>query len=478
VSGGVSDAAIGPGNGRPSGHDGPLEYIAAGHASAAKGRFAAAAVCFENALALDPSLPMAHNNLGWVRQCAGDRIGALLSYRKALELNGSLRLAQLNLASLLCEMGRTAEARPVWRALLSARPRDRALLDEVISVRLKAGELSAAAALADRYARLCHGSQWFTSPGKCAAIPERPFPVPLLSARKLKHDIQQFDYLQRCGVLPNGLADVTDRYRTVLRRITPSDEHGSVELSDADRDLIGHVYNRIVHRRPAPRVKGTLSGTWLPYAAEDEYLGDPLGLVVVDNFLSEEALASLRSFCLESTLWFANSYAHGRLGAFFRDGFNCPLLMQIANDLRCALPRVIGEKNPLLQMWAFKYDHVQPATVAHADFASVNVNFWLTPDSANLNAQSGGMIIYDVEAPADWDFDSYNRRGGKISLFLKSRQPRSITIPYQANRAIIFNSDLFHATAPLHFRDSYEDRRINVTMLYGRRKTQPSDRVI
>jgi hypothetical protein len=34
---------------------------------------------------------------------------------------------------------------------------------------------------------------------------------------------------------------------------------------------------------------------------------------------------------------------------------------------------------------------------------------------------------------------------------------------------VIFDSDLFHETDAIHFRDGYENRRINVTMLYGRR---------
>ncbi len=42
-------------------------------------------------------------------------------------------------------------------------------------------------------------------------------------------------------------------------------------------------------------------------------------------------------------------------------------------------------------------------------------------------------------------------------------------IPYRYNRAIIFDSDLFHTTPALRFRSGYENRRINVTLLYGDR---------
>ena len=40
---------------------------------------------------------------------------------------------------------------------------------------------------------------------------------------------------------------------------------------------------------------------------------------------------------------------------------------------------------------------------------------------------------------------------------------------YRANRAVIFDSDLFHATDRPVFRDGYLNRRINITFLYGRR---------
>ena len=190
---------------------------------------------------------------------------------------------------------------------------------------------------------------------------------------------------------------------------------------------------------------------------------------MVDDFLSEDALRGIRLFCLQSTIWFANRYAYGRLGAAFRHGFNCPLLLQIAEELAAAFPALIGNRHRLLQMWAFKYDAIQPTTSAHADFAAVNVNFWITPDEANIDSTSGGMVIYDVEAPLSWDFDAYNRKGERIGAFLREQSAQSIAVPYRSNRAVIFNSDLFHATQPLRFRRGYENRRINVTLLYGTR---------
>jgi hypothetical protein len=47
-----------------------------------------------------------------------------------------------------------------------------------------------------------------------------------------------------------------------------------------------------------------------------------------------------------------------------------------------------------------------------------------------------------------------------------------MTIPYRANRAVIFDSDLFHETDAIRFRDGFENRRINCTLLYGFRDSQ------
>lgn len=46
---------------------------------------------------------------------------------------------------------------------------------------------------------------------------------------------------------------------------------------------------------------------------------------------------------------------------------------------------------------------------------------------------------------------------------------KTVKIPYQTNRAIIFNSDLFHETDEIAFKNDYLDRRINITLLYGHR---------
>ena len=149
-----------------------------------------------------------------------------------------------------------------------------------------------------------------------------------------------------------------------------------------------------------------------------------------------------------------------------QDGFAAPLLAQIGEEL-ATIYAGIFDGHPLLQLWAFKYDSGLTGINLHADFAAVNVNFWITPDSANLDPEHGGLVVWDKAAPLDWDFETYNNDEAAMRRFLQDSGAKAVTIPYRANRAVIFDSDLLHQTDEIRFREGYENRRINVTYLYG-----------
>jgi hypothetical protein len=44
----------------------------------------------------------------------------------------------------------------------------------------------------------------------------------------------------------------------------------------------------------------------------------------------------------------------------------------------------------------------------------------------------------------------------------------NITVPYAQNRAVIFDSSLVHKTDTFRFAKGYENRRINLTFLFGK----------
>jgi hypothetical protein len=188
-------------------------------------------------------------------------------------------------------------------------------------------------------------------------------------------------------------------------------------------------------------------------------------MVVIDNFLSPQALADLRAFCEEATI-FKTAYSTGYMGAFLSGGFSPPVLLAIADELRRVMPEVVGP-HPLMQAWAFKYDQRRQGINMHGDFARVNVNFWITPDEACADPTKGGMVVYDVPAPPSWTFRDYNSGVEKINAYIAAHDAQPIRVPYRANRCVLFDSTLFHTTDELHFNPGFTNRRINVTLLFG-----------
>lgn len=367
----------------------------------------------------------------------------------------------------LVRTGRQAEAFALW-AGRDVDDEDLRWLADQSSDLMRATDLTLAGDFAYLTASLRRRSRWF--PGRQPEGPAQHISR-FITIHKLRHDIEQLEYLLGLGALGGEFEQVVQNYRSTADRLRAAghglDEH--VPFDEEAEAGIGDVFGRIVQLRHEPRLPRALADSWDGGAVTQRYLESGPGLVVIDNFLSPEALAAVRRFCLESTVWFGNRYDNGRLGAFFHDGFTAPLLLQIAEELRATLPDLLAPY-PLRQMWGFKNRAFLPGdTTTHADFAAVNVNFWITPTEANLADGGSGLVVYGVDAPSDWDFHMYNGRPDLIKPFLAVRQAQSVVIPYRANRAIIFNSDLFHATAVVRFREGYENRRVNITMLYGER---------
>lgn len=290
-----------------------------------------------------------------------------------------------------------------------------------------------------------------------------------LTVAKLRHDAEQFDYLHSRGLLGEEYCAIAANYRQLAAQLCLEGISKRQQWHTTELQSIGSIYNRMLHRRAAPALTQVFGQHWRSSEVEQAYLAHQPSIVVIDDFLSAQALESLRAYCLESMIWNSLRYSHGRLGALYHQGLRCPLLDQLAASLRAALPTLIAQHHHLTQLWAYKYPARMPGDDVHADFAAINVNFWITPDQANLDPSSGGMHIYDITAPPDWQFEEYNRRPDKIRRYLSAMGARARYIPYRQNRAIIFDSDLFHGTARCHFRDDYESRRINITLLYGQR---------
>jgi tetratricopeptide (TPR) repeat protein len=81
-----------------------------GTAAARAGRFDAAAAQYRRALALDPLLAEAHNNLGNIRREQGDLAGAIACYARCLALRPNFAMAHDNLGIALLQSGQAEAA--------------------------------------------------------------------------------------------------------------------------------------------------------------------------------------------------------------------------------------------------------------------------------------------------------------------------------------------------------------------------------
>lgn len=173
----------------------------------------------------------------------------------------------------------------------------------------------------------------------------------------------------------------------------------------------------------------------------------------------------------DSTVWYQTKLPKkfgGYTGAYIDDGLHQRILLALSVELRVQLPGIL-EEHPLRYLWAYKYDsELEKGINLHADEAAVNVNIWLTPEDANLDVSNGGLVVFTVRPPEDWDLNRYNRDTDAVYKDLLAPADFSnTTIPYRANRAVLFDSALFHQTDSFRFRTGHKNRRINLTILYG-----------
>lgn len=454
---------------------------------------------------LDPRAADAWLALGRALRKAGEPREAIAAYREAVRRGAAAVEAHLQLGVLHAELSEHERAIEHLEKVIAEEPRNTDALCMLGTVMSDARRLDEAAVLFERAlayqpefpeahfnlgliqferSEFGRASRSFT---RCVALsrgepwtkdrlaplqrdPQTRFDPKDMAVNevKLRHDCEQLEHLLALGRLPPAYRDVLDDYRSLLEEIRGKlDASMVVPFDHAKHPLVARSYKRPVHISEAPPPASPLINPALDIDdIENRYLAAKPKMVTLDGLLAPTALQALRCFCRESTIW--NNIYPGYLGAFFYDGFCSELLLRLAWELRECLPRVIGDL-PLQMMWGYKCDSRLPGLGVHADAAAVNVNFWITEDEANLDPAHGGLLVYTHDAPKDWGFAKFNTDSGTILRYLDSVGSVPVCVPYRANRAVIFDSDLFHASDRPHFRDGYQNRRINITILYGSR---------
>ncbi len=463
------------------------------------------------ALKLNPQVAEAWINLGHVQTGAGRPEEAVASYRRALTLSPGEFAALNALSGVLVQLKRSEEALDCTNWSLALRPGDIEALhrradilrqmkrfdlalkdyDAVLAVQPDVAEI-----LTDRGATLSElgrAEEALESLDRALAV-QPGLPVALSNRGFTLRELSRFE--EALESLDSALASDPDNVPALAVRGKVLSEMNRLEESFSDFRRVAELAygdaapaqnkpaHQIAHDREqqqwraahggstrfvgGERLSGQAVNPQNAAAVAKAWLSSDPNLVVIDNLLTPEALTSLRRYCRGSVVWHT-AYNQGYLGAFPESGFAAPLLAQIAEELSTTFREIFAE-HPLRYHWAFKYDSKLEGIGIHADEAAVNVNFWISPDEANLDPEGGGLVVWDKQAPLAWDFAKFNADESAAYDLLAKTGAKPIKIPYRANRAVIFDSNLFHKTDEIAFADGYENRRINITMLFGRRQ--------
>jgi Flp pilus assembly protein TadD len=404
------------------------------------------------ALAISPADPAVTHNLGVAIAAQGRHRDAVGCFDEAIRADPSYVSAHYNRGVALLKLGESQEAIRAFSRAASLEPQHYEAHRALGFLWLGWGERGRALDhLAHTY-ELRRGDDRTTIARKSLTTATR---------QKLEHDAEQFLYLSKRRRDRLRFELLARSYHTVAKQIA----NEVAALSGAQIGLLGEGYNTPIHLHAAPEVAGHAVNERTDLAALTAQF-DERGAIFVDDLLTPNALDALRRFLLESTIWHDFSHIDSFVASYLEDGLACPLLLQIADELRRTFPDILG-KYPLSQAWAFKGLQTQSAIDVHADDATVSINFWVTLTAANLSPAHGGLVVCRAPPPNGWQIKDYDADQARIVTFLEQKAGDSLVVPYRQNRAVLFRSRLFHYSDRPKFALGYENHRINLTLLYG-----------
>jgi tetratricopeptide (TPR) repeat protein len=353
---------------------------------------------------------------------------------------------------------------------------DRALRYASVAVEREPSSVPARAVLAKVNVALGDYASALSDFGAVATLSREQHPMPpdkySIPAHFALHNIEQLDHILTIGNFDaQAFAGVfTEEVQSLRHRLTDiiDGANGEAPLVSVQgrnsRILADPPYVRV----PEEKLPRYLNASVDYRPMQQAILTGREKVQVIDDFLTPDALDHVQKFCLESTVW-RHPYKFGYVGAFPQDGFASISLFAIAEELQTALGEAFNEYQ-LAQWWGFEYDSKLPGTDIHADDADFSLNLWITPDSANLDPGTGGLVVWDKTAPSNWSFNDYNSGGDRVRQFLRHQNAESKIIPYRANRAVLFEGHLFHQTDGFTFAPGFANRRRSLTFLFRRSK--------
>jgi hypothetical protein len=378
---------------------------------------------------------------------------------QALVSHGNRELGLGNADAALTAFEAAAQRRPTLAA---------AFTGQALALK-RLGRLSAAAAAGMKALQLRRGWRPDTVLPPGELDPGEVAEMRRANRAKLRHDADQLRHLHGRSLVDDACLDIAASFDRLAADLFPAavDETAVATLDDPALAATRHAYNRLLYLPEPTAPAGPVLAAGGHFADADRAFVQGSGTpVVIDDVLSAPVLERLQDFCREATIWFEVKDHGGHLGAYFEEGLACPLMLAVEDALRKALPRSLHGLQ-LAQLWAYKHAPGGSGTDLHADIGTVSANLWIAPDGSSLDPAGGGIEIWPVRKPDDWSFREANvERDGIRARLARAAVPPAV-IPHRCNRLVLFDSRLFHRTAPGRFATGYANRRVNITFLYG-----------
>src|SRR3954464_13215941 len=408
------------------------------------GRLDQAEAAYRDALGFAPGHPAVTHNLGVIAAARGRHREALTHFDAAIAAEPQYASAHYNRASALQTLGQPRDALQSLARVCAIDPGHYDAHRALGFLWLAEGDRGRAL---DHFARTYELRRGDDRSGIAAKS------LTWAVHDKLLHDAEQFRYLaarRRDRLRFEALART---YEAVAEGVP---DH-AVPLFDQQLDALGDDYNTAIHVGAAPEIAGgAVSARPDRNSLMERYRERQCGAVWFDDLLTPAALAALKRHLLESTIWHDFSHIGGFVASYLEDGLACPLLLQIADEMRSAFPELLGVL-PLSQAWVFKGLRASAAVDVHADDGAISVNFWITPSAANLNPGHGGLVVCRAPPPDDWQIRDYAADRERIVTFLEQNTGDNLVVPYRQNRAVLFHSRLFHHSDRPEFATGYEN---------------------
>jgi tetratricopeptide (TPR) repeat protein len=238
----------------------------------------------------------------------------------------------LALADMDFQLGNLTAAKENALRAGEASPRDQAA--RILLARVRAALDETDAALSDFRAALELAQPPSAPSGGAIAVP----------AHQALHNLEQLIYLEQAdGLAPGTLLPAAASLREVAQSKLNQMLNGAG--SEIPTIPLGGQYGRllaapplVMHAEAPPAHCLNPRDDWNDVA--QAFKGEGKGIACVDHLLTPEALAQLQRFCLRSTVW-RRPYPPGYIGASPETGFFSPLLLQIAAELRHAIPELL-----------------------------------------------------------------------------------------------------------------------------------------